>query len=150
MNTLIRAGMAAPCSRDKRCWFFIAVNDPAVIARLAEGLPYSKMIISSRHAIVVLADMNFAHGGAETPYWIQDCSATAENILLAAESMGLGACWTGVHPREERVDFVRGTLGLPGHVMPLCVIAIGHPTGEEKARDKFDSSRIFWNHWNKK
>ncbi|MBF0533151.1 MAG: nitroreductase family protein [Candidatus Omnitrophica bacterium] len=150
LTTLIRAGMAAPCSRGQKCWYFIAVNDQAVIAKLAAGLPYAQMILSAKHAIVVLADLNLAHGGAEVPYWIQDLSAAAENILIAAEARGLGACWTGVHPRPERVEFLCQALDLPPQVMPLCVIAIGQSAGVEKARDKFDPTRIFWNHWKQK
>lgn len=148
LTTLMHAGMAAPCSHNKRCWFFIAVDDPAVIAKLLTGLPYAKMLATAKHAIVVLADMKFAHGGAETPYWVQDCSATTENILLAAEALGLGACWTGVHPRPEREAFLREALGVPGHVMPLCVIAVGHASGKDKPQDKRDDARVFWNNWN--
>ena len=147
LTTLIRAGMAAPCSWDKRCWFFVAIDDDLIIKKLVEGLPYAKMLSSAKQAIAIFADLNLAHGGAETPYWIQDCSATTENILLAAEALGLGACWAGVYPRPERVTFVRDILGAPEHAVPLCLIAVGHPSGEEKPRDKFDPTRIFWGQW---
>lgn len=150
LTTLIRSGMAAPCSYDKRCWFFVTVTDEKLLAKLAEGLPHARMILSSKHAIVVCADLNLSHGGTDVPYWIQDCSATVENILIAAESLGLGACWTGVHPRAERVTFVREVLRAPEQVVPLCVIAVGHPVGEEKPKDKFDPARIFWNGWGNK
>jgi len=147
LTTLIHAGMAAPCSWGKCCWYFIAVDEMDVIQKLADGLPNAKMLLPAKHAIVVLADLTLAHGGAETPYWIQDCSATTENILIAAEALGLGACWTGVHPRAERAALVQKVLGVPEHVMPLCVIAVGHPSGEEKPRTKIDAGRIFWGRW---
>jgi len=150
LDLIIRAGMAAPCSYDKRCWFFVIVNDQLTLEKLAEGLPHAKMILSSKQAIVVCADLNLSHGGNEVPYWIQDCSATIENMLIAAESLGLGACWTGTHPRPERVKFVQENLGMPEHVVPLSVIAVGHPAGEEKPKDKFDSTRIFINKWGNK
>ncbi len=147
LSLLVRAGMAAPCSYNKRCWFFIIVDDLAVIKKLAEGLPNAQMMLMAKHAIIVLADLKLSHGGAEVPYWIQDCSAVVENILLAAEAMNLGACWTGVCPRDERMAFVRKTLGVPEHVVPFSVIAVGHSTGKEKPQDKFDPDRIFWNQW---
>ena len=147
--SLAKAGMAAPTSRDTRHFNFVIVDDEAVIKTLLEGLPYSKMIKTAKHAIIVTSDLSVAHGGAETDYWIQDCSAAAQNITLAATALGLGACWTAAHPREERVNFVKKALELPENVNPLCVIAIGVPTGEEKPRDKFDSSHVFFNKWGK-
>ncbi len=148
--TLVKAGMAAPSSRDTRHFHFVIIDDGKLIDQLNEGLPYSKMLATARHAIVVVSDLNVAHGGIETDYWAQDCAAASENVLLAAKDLGLGACWTGVHPREERVAFVSQSLGLPLNFRPLCVIAVGMPTGEDKARDKFDPQHVYWNQWGKK
>ncbi|MFA5259989.1 MAG: nitroreductase family protein [Candidatus Omnitrophota bacterium] len=145
--TLAQAGMAAPSSRDTRHFYFVIVNDEGTIDKLTSGLPYAKMLLTAKHAIVVVSDLSIAHGGAETDYWLQDCSAAAENILLAAQAMGLGACWTAAHPRADRVAHVRNVLGLPEHAAPLCVIAVGVPSGEEQPRDKFDPSHVFWNQW---
>jgi len=145
LETLVRAGMAAPTSRDTRHFRFIVVTDPAFIDPLTDGLPYAGMLASARHAIVVASDLSVAYGGLETGYWIQDCSAAAENILIAAQAQGLGACWTGVHPREERVAFLKEILGLEEPVRPLCLITVGVPTGEDNTpRDKFHSDHVVW------
>ena len=149
LETIVRAGMSAPTSKDTRHLFFIVIDDAKTVEKVCEGLPYAKMLLTAKHAIIVLADLNLAHGGKEAPYWIQDCSATAENILIAAEALGLGACWTGIYPRVERVDCLRNLLGVPEHVVPLNIIVIGHPTGEDKPRDKFMPSRIYWDRWGK-
>jgi len=149
LMTLARAGMAAPSSRDTRHFRFILVDDPAVIKQLTDGLPYAKMLETAQHAVVVASDLTVAHGGASMDYWAQDSAAAAQNVLLAAQSMGLGACWTAAHPREERVAFVRQVLNIPEQVRPLCVIAVGVPAGEEKPRDKFDPAGVFWNQWGK-
>ncbi|MEI7998730.1 MAG: nitroreductase family protein [Candidatus Omnitrophota bacterium] len=144
---LAKAGMAAPSSRDTRHFRFIIVDDASLIDELGTGLPYSKMLLTSRHAIVVATDLNVAHGGSSTDYWIQDCSAAAENILLAAKALGLGACWTAAHPRQERVALVKKLLSLPENISPLCVIAIGVPTGDDKPRDKFNAEHVHFNKW---
>lgn len=149
LETLVRAGMSAPTSKDTRHFFFLVIDEEGLVEKLAEGLPYAKMLLTAKHAIVVCSDLSQAYGGAEVGYWIQDASAAAENVLLAAHAMGLGTCWTGVHPRPERVQFLREFLALPDQVMPLCVIAVGKPTGEDKPRDKFDAKRLFWNGWGK-
>ena len=147
LMTLVQAGMAAPSSRDTRHFNFVIVDDAPTIDKLAAGLPYAKMLLTAKHAIIVVSDLSVAHGGAETDYWLQDCSAAAENILLAAQALGLGACWTAAHPRADRVAHVKTLLGLPEHAEPLCVIAVGVPAGEEKPRDKFDPAHVFWNQW---
>lgn len=147
--TLTKAGMAAPSSRDTRHFCFLVVDDEALVKKLAENLPYAKMLLTAKHAIIVCSDIALAHGGSSTDYWVQDCSAATENILLAAHSMGIGTCWTALHPRAERVAFVKQALGFPENVMPLCVIAVGISAGDEKPRDKFDPQRVHWNAWGK-
>jgi nitroreductase len=148
LEMLVKAGMAAPTSRDTRHFRFIIVDEPEMIDELVQGLPYAKMLATARHAIIVVSDLSIAYGGLETGYWLQDCSAAAENILIAAQASGLGACWTGVHPREERVEFLKELFNLPENIRPLCVIAVGIPTGEDnKPRDKFNPEHLFWNEW---
>ena len=147
LTTLAKAGMAAPSSRDTRHFRLIIIDDEKVIDKLLEGLPYAKMLETAKHAIIVASDLDVAYGGIDIDYWLQDCSAAAENILLAAQSLGLGACWTGVHPREERVEFIKKELGLPDNVRPMCAIAVGVSAGEEKPRDKFDPAFVSYNSW---
>ncbi|MEW5895333.1 MAG: nitroreductase family protein [Candidatus Omnitrophota bacterium] len=146
--TLVKAGMAAPSSRDTRHFRFIIIDEPELVDRLAEGLPYARMLKTARHAIVVASDLSVAYGGMETGYWIQDCAAAAENILIASKAAGLGACWTGVHPREERVILLKEVLNLPEQVRPLCLITVGVSAGEDdKPRVKFDECHVYWNTW---
>ena len=144
---LAKAGMAAPSSRDTRHFRFIIVDDPSLIDQLGTELPYSKMLLTARHAIIVASDLSIAYDAASSDYWVQDCSAAAENILLAAKALGLGACWTAAHPRPERVALVKKILVLPEHIRPLCVIAIGIPSGEDKPRDKYNAAHVHFNKW---
>jgi nitroreductase len=146
---LAKAGFAAPSSRDTRHFCFVIVDDGGLVNKLAEGLPYAKMLLTAKHAVIVCSDLSLAHGGSSTDYWVQDSSAAAENILLAAHALGLGACWTAAHPRPERVAFVKQALALPDNVMPLCVIAVGRPDGKVEPRDKFEPSQVRWNNWEK-
>jgi nitroreductase len=147
LTTLMKAGMAAPSARNQQPWAFIAVTDEEALIALAKGLPYTKMIVNSRACIVVCGDMNKALTGVEQAFWIQDCSAASENILLAAEAMGLGAVWSGMYPIEERVTHVRKVLGLPDNIVPLNIIAVGHPSGVDKPQNKYDPKNIHWQGW---
>lgn len=145
LTELIRAGMAAPTAVNKQPWAFIAIDDRGMLDQLAEILPYAKMLKQATGAIVVCGDMTKTLDGIAQEYWIQDCSAATQNILLAAESMGLGAVWTGVYPKAERVESVKKTIQLPEYIMPLNVIPIGYPTGEDQAKDKWDEGKMHWN-----
>jgi nitroreductase len=144
---LIKAGMAAPTAVDKRPWEFIVITDRKVLNELADALPYAKMASSAAAAIIVGGDVRKQWGGMESDYWIMDCSAATENILLAAESMGLGAVWTAVYPEDSRIRAVRQILGIPPHIVPLNLVPVGVPAGREKAKDKYDPKQIHWNKW---
>lgn len=147
LEALLKAGMAAPTARNARPWKFIAVTDAGTLKKLAEGLPYTKMIVKAGACIVVCGDMNRTLPGAERDFWVQDCSAATENILLAAEAMGLGAVWSGMYPLTERVEHVRKVLGIPKDFIPLNVIAVGHPVGTDKPKNKFEPDNIHWEKW---
>ncbi len=147
LTLMVKAGMAAPTAVDKRPWAFVAINNRAVLDQLAESLPYAKMLKQATAAIVVCGDLSKTAEGYRKAYWIQDCSAATENILLATESIGLGAVWTGVHPDQEKEIEVQKILNLPDDKIPLNVIAIGYPTGEDQPKDKWDENNLHWNQW---
>jgi nitroreductase len=145
--TLVRAAMSAPSAMDKRPWAFVIVTDRGVLNSLAESLPYAAMAADAPAAVVVCGVLSRC--GPETPpdYWVQDCSAATENLLVAAEALGLGAVWTGVYPREERVSVVRSALGLPRDVVPLNLIPLGYPGDDTAPKDKYDESAVHWERW---
>ncbi len=147
LEMLVRAGMAAPTAVDKRPWEFIVITDRTVLNRLADALPYARMARQAAAGIVVAGDTRKQWGGSDSSYWIMDCSAATENILLAAESMGLGAVWTAVYPEDSRTHTVRKILGIPGHIIPLNFIPVGIPQGKEKPKDKYNPAQVHWNKW---
>jgi nitroreductase len=147
LEMLIKAGMAAPTAVDKRPWEFIVVTDRKILQELTDALPFAKMASSAAAAIIVGCDVRKQWGGMDSDYWIMDCSAATENILLAAESMGLGAVWTAVYPEDSRIRAVRQILGMPSHIVPLNLIPLGVPSVREKPKDKYDPKQIHWNKW---
>lgn len=140
-DLLLRAGMAAPSGSDKRPWSFVVVQDRSRLDSMAARLPYAKMLTKAPMAIVVCGDT------LRSALWEQDCCAVTENILLAAESMGLGAVWTAAYPYPERVAVVRRYIGLPENVVPLCVVPVGYPEGKQSPKDKYDISKIYYEQW---
>lgn len=148
LDTLVRAAMAAPTGRDMRPWKFVVVSDTATMHTLADELPYAKMLTEAKAAIVVCGDLSVKDDeGKPSTNWPYDCSAATENLLLAAEAMGLGAVWTAAYPYDERVSAVKSALSLPDYIIPLNVIPIGYPKGDPQPKDKYDKSNIHYNGW---
>lgn len=147
LEALAKAGMAAPTAVNKQPWAFVAIDNRDVMNKLQEALPYASMLQTATAAMVVCGDLNKALEGDAQAYWVQDCSAATQNVLLAAESLGLGAVWTGVFPISERVQSVQKILNMPENFIPLCVIPIGYPTGEDQPKDKWKAENLIWQGW---
>jgi len=146
VQDLLEAAMAAPSACGKDPWEFIVLRDRAVREKIAAGLPNGKMLPQAALGIAVGGDLKRAHGG-ELSYLLQDCSAAIQNLLLAANALGLGACWLGVHPREDRVLLLRDILQLPDAVVPVGVIAVGWPAETAAPRTRFDPARVHPDCW---
>ena len=141
IETLLRAGMAAPSGMDRRPWELLVISDRSTLDSLAEGLPYGKMLARAPMAIVVCGDTT------KSSYWYLDCSAVTQNILLAAESLELGAVWTAAYPYDDRMQVVKRHTGLPDHIHPLAVVPVGYPEGEYPPKDKYDEAKIHYDRW---
>jgi len=144
IEKLLRAAMAAPSAGNEQPWEFVVLKDKEVMKKITEIHPYSKMLLNSDVAIVVCGD---AEKEKFKGYWVQDCSAATENILLAAEAMDLGAVWLGVYPIADRVEKLQEILNLPASVTPLSIIPVGYPDEEKDPVDRFDKTRIHYDRW---
>lgn len=141
LTLLVKAGMAAPSGMDRRPWDFVISDQRDVMESLAAKLPCAKMLKIAQAAIIIYGNPD------KSTYWYLDCSAAAQNILLAAESLGLGAVWTAAYPDQKRVEAVNSALKVPSPYIPLCVIPIGYPSGNFVPKDKWDPTRVHFNLW---
>lgn len=141
IRDLLEAAMAAPSAVATDPWRFIVVHSAQMRNRIADGLPHGQMLRRAPVGIVVLGDIEHAHGRLES-YLLQDVSAAIENLLLAASMLGLGACWLGVHPRPERIAHIRELFQLPANMIPVSVIAVGHPAVSPRARTRYRESYV--------
>ena len=145
IEMLLRAGMAAPTAVNLQPWHFVVVTDRAKLDELGGNGRQSKMWQESPLVIVVCGNLEKALEGPGQAFWVQDCSAATENILLAAHALGLGAVWTGCYPIEERVAMVSEVLGLPEHIVPLCAIVMGYPNESPEPKDKWKPENVSYN-----
>ena len=146
IRTLLQCAMAAPSAMNHQPWAFIVVTEDSVLARLGQEFPYSRCDQHPACAIVPCGDLTKAIEGSED-FWINDVSAATENLLLAAHAMGLGAVWTGLHPNMERATAAQHLLGLPEHIIPLCIVPVGVPAEQPEVKDKWNTDNIHYNRW---
>lgn len=146
IDTLLRAAMAAPSAMNHQPWAFIVVTEDSLLAQLGETFPYSRCANHPACAIIPCGDLSKAIEGDGQAFWINDVSAATQNILLAAHAMGLGAVWTGLHPTDRYMQ-AQQLLGLPEHIIPLCIIPIGVPNEQPEIKDKYNTDNIHYNQW---
>ncbi len=145
IDELLNAAMSAPSANNEQPWHFVVIQDRKILDEVPKVHLYSSMLREAPVAIVVCADLRLA--GEDKAWWVQDCSAATENILIAAQAKGLGAVWLGVYPRDDRVKGIQNLLALPQHVIPLCIISVGYPAEERLRESRYQSSRIHYNRW---
>jgi nitroreductase len=144
VERLLRAGMAAPSAGNQQPWQFIVLRARATLKRISEWHPYAKMLPSAPVAVLVCGDVRDAKWAE---LWVQDCSACVENMLIEAESLGLGAVWLGVHPLPEREAALRELLGIPEHVTPFALVPFGWPQERKEPSDRYDAARVHRERW---
>jgi nitroreductase len=146
VRLLLEAAMSAPSAGNEQPWQFIVIDDRKILDEIPGIHPYTAMLKQASMAILVCGDVSLEkHKG----FWVQDCSAATQNLLLAAHALGLGAVWTGFHPMEDRVRGMQRLLGLPDHVVPLALVPLGHPDQPSGRKERFREDRIHRNRWGK-
>lgn len=140
ITELLHAGMSGPSACNKTPWEFFVITNPEILEKLRKAARFSK--ISAPLAIVVCGNLSKALPLSFSSFWIQDCSAATENILLRVTDLGLGAVWCGVHPMKTAEKNVREALSLSEKLVPLNIIHIGHPLEEPESRDQFSEKKV--------
>jgi len=142
VKELLKAAMAAPSAGNQQPWEFIVTRDSQTFQEIMNIHSYAQSLKEAQVAIVVCGDT----AKEKYPgYWVQDCSAATQNILIKAENLGLGAVWLGVHPIDDRVKGVKEIFNLPETVIPLSIISIGYPAQKPEPANRYDESRIHMN-----
>ena len=157
LETILKAGMAAPSAMNVQPWRFVVVTDKEKIAQVFGSGFRGEMFTQAGAVIVVCGQttmMRKPFGQPDAPetevpnmFWFEDCSAAAQNILLAAKALGLGAVWTAGYPAEERIAPIAQALEIPAGVVPLCIIPVGVSAEDPEPKDKWKPENIHWEKW---
>ena len=145
LELLLKAAACAPTASNNQPWEFVVVNDKDIMDNLRKGLYFGQY--NAAAAIVVCANMDLAPKGPYKEYWIQDCSAATENIIIAALGLGLGTVWIGAYPNKVAVNNIQKALAIPAEVIPLSVVYIGYAAEEKEPRTQYNPKRVYWNQY---
>lgn len=142
---LLEAGVSAPSAGNQQPWQFIVLSDKGVLEEVSCFLPHGAMLADADKGICVCGDRSVEKYKG---YWMVDCSAATQNILLAAHSFGIGSCWLGVYPKEDRITALSQFFKVPEFIVPFSIVALGY--SDESGGcvdDRLSDSRIHYNYW---
>lgn len=144
VTTVLKTGMAAPTAANQQAWHFVVVTDQALKDSITDAFQWTKMVRGCAFAVVVCGDMTRLFDGDRENggFWVQDCSAASENMLLAAHALGLGGVWCGIYPEEDRMARLSEILGLPSNLRPLNILSFGYPADPVAPKDKWDPEKV--------
>ncbi len=145
VKELLEAAMSAPSAHNKQPWHFVVIDDRKILDEIAKVHPWASMLEEAPIAILVCGDLKVDN---RLGFWVQDCAAATENILLAAHAKGLGAVWVGIYPVEERsATVIRKMIGIPEHIVPLSLIPLGYPAEKKSRANRYNPAKVHRNKW---
>jgi nitroreductase len=144
IKTLLEAAMMAPTAVNAQEWEFLVIRDKKQLIEITKIHPHAQMLKQATAAIIICGNIKKEYFPG---YWIGDCGACAQNILLAATDIGLGSVWLGVQPNKKRVQDIKKLFKLPKHIMPFNVIALGYPAEKKKLENRYDHKKVHYEKW---
>lgn len=140
IDELMHAAMSGPSAMNKKPWEFYVVKNKDTFNNVIKCMRYANY--GANCAIIVAGDINNIINAKVKEFWVQDCSAATENILLRAADLGLGAVWCGAYPDEECSNALRKVLNAPENIVPLNVILVGYPADKVIPGDQYDKNKV--------
>ncbi|NCC23944.1 MAG: NAD(P)H-dependent dehydrogenase/reductase [Deltaproteobacteria bacterium] len=141
MAILREAVLRSPSSRSLNPWEFVFVQNRETLRDLSRCKAHGASFLADAALGVVICGDE-----ARCDVWIEDCSIAALIVHLSAQNLGLGSCWIQVRKRfhaDGRLaeSVVRETIGVPGRLQVLAMVAIGRP---DRALPGHDTSKLAW------
>ena len=146
LHDILEAAAAVPSAMCRDPWHFLVIENKDTLNKVSEIMPNGKFMVDAPMLIIILGDIKSTHIESES-YMLQDCSAAIENLLLAANALSLGACWCGIHPREERIKGIKELFNLPENIIPIGGIVLGYPDEVKEPRSRFNADKVHYEAW---
>ncbi len=142
IQELLYASMSGPSACNKQPWEFYVITNKEKIKELTKASMFTKY--NAPLVIVVCGNLSKTLPLQLASYWVQDCSAATQNILLRVTDLGLGAVWCGAHPQKRVEERIRKCLELGDKIIPLNIIFIGYPNEEVEPRTQYNEKKVHY------
>ncbi|QQS36180.1 MAG: nitroreductase family protein [Ignavibacteriales bacterium] len=144
LDSILKTAMYAPSAMNLQAWHFIVIDSKEILVQTIKSIAHAELLRQSDKAIIVCGDASVEKNES---WMIQNCSASIQNILLAAHDAGLGACWIAIHGMNEVVKNVKEQFTLPEAIVPVALISLGYPDEVVNTEDRFKKEKIHYNKW---
>ncbi len=144
IDTMLKAAMYAPSAMDYRPWEFIVIDDQKILPEIQKIITHAEMLKQAKSGILICGDLEKEKF---IEYNVMNSSAAAQNILLAAHGMGLGAVWIAIYPNEEVIKSIKKLFKLPDHIIPVALISLGYPAEEKQTEERYSAGKVHFNKW---
>lgn len=145
IDQIVAAGLQAPSGLNKQSPIILVVTDTHVrdeLSKLNAGKdPFFRKdpFYGAPCVLVVLADKS-------VPTHVYDGSLVMENLMLAAHSLGLGACW--IHRAKETFEMEEGKailkkLGIEGEYEGIGNCIVGYPDMQPQEKPRKEN-RVYY------
>ena len=138
IEEIVDCARLAPTAMNDQPWEFVVVTEKSSLARIPELLGHAEFIANAAFCVLVLA--------RPTSCAVEDCSAATENLLLAAEAYGLGACWVAGAP-QPYAPAVAKAFGAPDSLTLLSIVSVGHPAESPSIEKRPLAGLLHWEHF---
>ncbi len=143
-DLVLKAGIWAPSGGNSQSWRFIIITDQKILNKIKLVSP--GILGSPQGIIVICQDLNdvLEKGGelGTKTLSLMDTAMAAQNIMLAAYTIGLGSCPVASFHSKA----VQKIIELPNHIYPQLLISLGIP-GENPPAPRRNPDVIWFNHY---
>ncbi|HEY8362140.1 MAG TPA: nitroreductase family protein [Tissierellaceae bacterium] len=144
LKLILKAGFQAPSAHNLQPREYVVIRDKEIINKIAEFHKYAKMLPNAGCGIVVCGDKSKQQ---DMGFLVEDCSASIQNMLLAAHGLGLGAVWCGLYGKTDLVENMSKTLNLPEHIIPIGLVVIGVKAQDVEPVDRYNEEKVHYDRW---
>ena len=150
LHTILEAAMSGPTACNARPWSFIVIRDKEMLEKTADAnSQYSKPFKQANVGILICGDLDRAVKLAPE-FWVIDGSIAIQNMILAAESLGIGSLWIGSWPVESYMNNLKELFNLPDTIVPHSLLALGYSNDEvskNKTKKIYEEDRVHFEKW---
>ncbi len=140
LETIVDCGRLAPSALNEQAWEFVVVTDPQNLDRLARLMSENGPFLADASACIVVSGLE-SHRSVYL-----DGAAAAENMLLAAHSLDLGACWIQAYDKPYNA-VIKDILHVPNEYVLVALLSVGVPYVEVESPPKRSLDDVL--HWEK-